>query len=253
MRRHIIATAVLLLAGGIAVHAQTPQASTPPGETRELNLRAYTELLRSDVRTQKVAILTEVVGFTEAEDKAFWPIYREYDVEMSKLGDERIAVIAEYARNYSISPTASPTASPTRHSISRPGGKPSRRSTTIASRRRSRRAPRCAFSRSSSSCCCSSICRSCHPFQSRSSRRTSDAHAKSRRNHRAAGLATSVSLTADRVRLRSGKIVTGMFIGGDSKSIRVLLDNGQVSEVALEDAVAVEFRLESRRLPGPGA
>jgi hypothetical protein len=101
VRRHITVTAVLLLAGGIAVHTQTPQASTPPQETRELNLRAYTELLRSDVRAQKVAILTEVVGFTEAEDKAFWPIYREYDVEMSKLGDERIAVIAEYARNYS--------------------------------------------------------------------------------------------------------------------------------------------------------
>src|SRR5689334_7418115 len=54
-------------------------------------------------------------------------------------------------------------------------------------------------------------------------------------------VATSVSLAADRVRLRSGKIVTGMFIGGDSKSIRVLLDNGQVSEVPLDDAVAVEF------------
>jgi hypothetical protein len=54
-------------------------------------------------------------------------------------------------------------------------------------------------------------------------------------------LATSVSLAADRIRLRSGKIVTGMFMGADSKSIRILLDNGQVSEVALEDAVAVEF------------
>jgi len=64
VRRHITVTAVLLLAGGIAVHTQTPQASTPPQETRELNLRAYTELLRSDVRAQKVAILTEVVGFT---------------------------------------------------------------------------------------------------------------------------------------------------------------------------------------------
>ena len=84
---------------GIAVHAQTPTtALTPPRETRELNLRAYTELLRSDVRTQKVAILTEVVGFTEAEDKAFWPIYREYDAEMSNLGDERVSLIAEYAQ-----------------------------------------------------------------------------------------------------------------------------------------------------------
>ena len=40
----------------------------------------------SDVRTMKVAIITEVMGFTEEEDRAFWPIYREYDLEMSKLG-----------------------------------------------------------------------------------------------------------------------------------------------------------------------
>ena len=32
------------------------------------------ELLRSDVRAQKVAILTEVMEFTTEEDTAFWPI-----------------------------------------------------------------------------------------------------------------------------------------------------------------------------------
>ena len=48
-------------------------------QTRTLNLSAYAELLRSDIRLQKVAIITEVMGFTEAEDKAFWPIYRDYD------------------------------------------------------------------------------------------------------------------------------------------------------------------------------
>jgi hypothetical protein len=61
-------------------------------------------------------------------------------------------------------------------------------------------------------------------------------------------IAAGVSLSADRVRLRSGKVVEGMFIGGDSKSVRVLLDDGQVSEVRLEDAVAVEF---SARKPLP--
>ena len=61
-------------------------------------------------------------------------------------------------------------------------------------------------------------------------------------------LALGASLAADRVRLRSGKVITGMFMGGDSKSVRVLLDNGQVSEVPLEEAVAVEF---SARKPAP--
>ena len=60
--------------------------------------------------------------------------------------------------------------------------------------------------------------------------------------------AAGASLSADRVRLRSGKVVEGMFIGGDSKSVRVLLDSGSVSEIRLEDAVAVEF---SARKPTP--
>jgi len=39
--------------------------------------------------------------FTEAEDKVFWPLYREYEGEMATLGDERVAIIAEYTRSYS--------------------------------------------------------------------------------------------------------------------------------------------------------
>lgn len=98
MIRPTIATLILLIPSGAAVHVQSPQ--TKEQETKTLNLSAYAELLRSDVRAQKVAIITEVMGFAEAEDAAFWPIYREYDVEMAKLGDERVALIAEYASRY---------------------------------------------------------------------------------------------------------------------------------------------------------
>jgi hypothetical protein len=62
-------------------------------------------------------------------------------------------------------------------------------------------------------------------------------------------VAAGASLSADRVRLRSGKVIEGMFLGGDSKGVRVLLDNGQVSEIPLADAVAVEF--EARKPPAP--
>jgi hypothetical protein len=95
----LTATCMMLIASGVAVHVQSPPATER--ETKTLNLSAYAELLRSDVRAQKVAIITEVMGFTDAEDSAFWPIYREYDLEMAKLGDERVALIAEYANNYS--------------------------------------------------------------------------------------------------------------------------------------------------------
>ncbi len=58
------------------------------------------ELLRQDLKTQKVAIITASVPMTQAQADAFWPIYREYDVELSKLGDRRMAVIKKYAANY---------------------------------------------------------------------------------------------------------------------------------------------------------
>ena len=102
MSQRTILAAVLLAAAIFPAQAGAQPQAPPPseGETKTLNLSAYAELLRSDLRAQKVAIITEVVGFTEAEDKVFWPIYREYDVEMAKLGDERLALIAEYAGNY---------------------------------------------------------------------------------------------------------------------------------------------------------
>jgi len=86
--------------------AQAPKTPTPKGsgsaepDSRELNLRAYVELLRSDIRSQKVAILTEVMEFNEKEDEAFWPIYREYDTELQKLNDERVGLIQDYAKNF---------------------------------------------------------------------------------------------------------------------------------------------------------
>jgi len=96
VRRPLIATLVALLSSGAVAQAQ--QGATP--QPTELNLSAYAELLRSDVRAQKIAILAQVMGFTEAEDTAFWPLYREYDAEMTRLGDQRVALIADYARQF---------------------------------------------------------------------------------------------------------------------------------------------------------
>ena len=100
MIRHVLVTLIVLAAAASAAVAQSAQAPSASQQAKTLNLSAYAELLRSDVRAEKVAIITEVMGFTEAEDAAFWPIYREYDAEMAKLGDERVALIADYAKNY---------------------------------------------------------------------------------------------------------------------------------------------------------
>ena len=58
------------------------------------------EILRSDLKTQKVEIITETMDFTEQESTAFWPLYREYDLELNKLNDIRVSVIKDFAEHY---------------------------------------------------------------------------------------------------------------------------------------------------------
>ena len=94
--RHGVFLAMLAVTTGVSAQQPMPTAA----DTREANLRAYVELLRADVRAQKVAFITELMEFSEAEDKAFWPIYRAYDAELSTINDERVTGIEEYTRNY---------------------------------------------------------------------------------------------------------------------------------------------------------
>jgi Spy/CpxP family protein refolding chaperone len=60
---------------------------------------AYIELLRSDVRADKQAIVTAAMELTDAESQAFWPIYREYETERTELGDRALDLIKRYAQN----------------------------------------------------------------------------------------------------------------------------------------------------------
>jgi len=90
----------VVVAAPCAAQQPAPAVALPREEARERNLSAYIELLRSDLRTQKVAVITELMQLTEAEDKVFWPIYREYEHETSRLNDDRLAAIETYAKVY---------------------------------------------------------------------------------------------------------------------------------------------------------
>lgn len=92
----------ITLALSLAAATAGAQTAKPlsADETRESNLRVYAELLRSDVRAQAVAIITEVMEFSEDEDAKFWPVYREFERDLASINDERLALIKQYAVNY---------------------------------------------------------------------------------------------------------------------------------------------------------
>ncbi len=64
-------------------------------------------------------------------------------------------------------------------------------------------------------------------------------------------LGAGAALSADKVKLKSGKVVEGLYMGGDSKAVRILLQSGQVSEIPLTEAVGVEFTPRKPPTPAP--
>ncbi len=72
----------------------------PKSEDQESNIQSYIDLIRADVKSEKVQILSAMMQFTPDEAATFWPIYQNYDAELTKLGDQRVALIKEYADHY---------------------------------------------------------------------------------------------------------------------------------------------------------
>lgn len=66
------------------------------------DMDSYIELLKSDIKTNKKAIITEGMQFDEAQSAAFWPIYREFEYELDKLSEKRITNIKDFAANYDV-------------------------------------------------------------------------------------------------------------------------------------------------------
>ena len=97
-----IACSPMVLAQGKAQTKRTPQTVAKPSveETEKKNIQAYIDLIRSNVRQEKAQILGAVMVLDAAEAAKFWPIYSEFDAELSKLNNLRSDNIQEYARTY---------------------------------------------------------------------------------------------------------------------------------------------------------
>jgi hypothetical protein len=101
IRRVIVAALALTIATGLWAHAQEKGKKVQdPAESRELNNQAYIRLLRADLKTSKERIIKEAMQLSDQQAAAFWPVYREYDAEQTKLGDQKLAIVNDYSQNF---------------------------------------------------------------------------------------------------------------------------------------------------------
>jgi hypothetical protein len=85
----LLFTGLIVLFGGMLVYAQD-----------NASIDSDIQMLRADIRSDKTKIMADQMQLSDSEGKAFWPIYNDYDHELSKLNDERVALLKDYANSY---------------------------------------------------------------------------------------------------------------------------------------------------------
>jgi hypothetical protein len=80
--------------------SDTAPASPAVNDTQRQNLKAYVDLLRKNVRQQKAEIMGSMLVLSAQDAAKFWPIYSDYDTQLTKLNDQRLQTIKEYAASY---------------------------------------------------------------------------------------------------------------------------------------------------------
>ena len=93
-KRILLAGAMVL--GSLSALAQAPADANTGRPLTDDDIA----VLRQDVQADKTDIITRNMQFTEEQSKAFWPVYRDYAHEQQAIGDERVALIKDYAANY---------------------------------------------------------------------------------------------------------------------------------------------------------
>jgi hypothetical protein len=95
MRAWIGAVTVAALVAGAGVTQAQQAAQQAPA-----NLDEYVKLARAGVQQDKAKIVGAALELDATQSAAFWPVYKKYEAELAAIGDQRLAGIKEYAKNY---------------------------------------------------------------------------------------------------------------------------------------------------------
>jgi multidrug resistance efflux pump len=96
----VFVSPLFVLSPGWAQKTENKASTSANASAHEKNIDEYIKLMRADVRQQKAEIMGAIMLLSAQDATKFWPIYNEYDAELSKLNDGRVVNIKEYARTY---------------------------------------------------------------------------------------------------------------------------------------------------------
>ena len=109
--KHLIYVVALGIAVGAGAMAQGPakgsktmaaKTAAPKTATskEDLNIQAYVQLLRTDLNKNKSHIISDVMQFDAEQAAAFWPIYKNFQTDSGKIGDQIVELVKQYVQSY---------------------------------------------------------------------------------------------------------------------------------------------------------
>lgn len=93
---------VLILLAGICF-VNTPRGGAQGGGASQSNANAQAgvdqdiELLRKDIHSEMKQLVAANLKLTDDQATKFWPVYDQYSAELTKIGDQKTALIKQYA------------------------------------------------------------------------------------------------------------------------------------------------------------
>jgi hypothetical protein len=70
-------------------------------QDQEPTIDSTIAVVRANMQADRTTLITTGMNFNDKDGAAFWPIYKQYEYERSRLDDDRVAVIKEYTQKYS--------------------------------------------------------------------------------------------------------------------------------------------------------
>jgi len=84
----VVLTALVVFVSGMA---WAQQAGDKPADNMQI--------VRDKLQADKKLLVSENMGLTDSEAKAFWPVYENYQKDLAKLNDRALKNISDYAEN----------------------------------------------------------------------------------------------------------------------------------------------------------
>jgi Spy/CpxP family protein refolding chaperone len=92
MKIALVAVALVAIASPLAAYSQTAPATQ--------GVKTDEQILYKQVMTDKRAVFAQNLQLTEAESRAFWPVYDEYEAKLKKINDQFMTLVDDYAAKF---------------------------------------------------------------------------------------------------------------------------------------------------------